>query len=77
MKDDSGLYQALKAFAFLGSIGVYFCVVVGIFVYLGSLADDYFMTGIRCKFAGIIIGMLVAIWSTIRQVRMIQKNVKD
>ena len=38
-KKHEGLRQAIRAFSVLGGIGVYFVVVVGICVFLGSLAD--------------------------------------
>jgi Na+/proline symporter len=60
--DHEGLKQAWEAFSFLGSIGIYFAVVVGIFLFLGNLADNYLQSGHQGKFAGIIIGVFFVIW---------------
>ena len=40
MKEEpSGLRQAVKAFALLSGVGIYFVVFVGICLWLGNLAD--------------------------------------
>ena len=64
-----GLRQALQAFSFLGSIGIYFCIVVGICVFFGHLADEYFGLGHYGKLIGILTGFPVAIYSVYRRMR--------
>ena len=75
-QDHDGLRQAWEAFSFLGSIGIYFCVIVGIFLFLGHLADEHFALGHQGKFAGIMIGAFFAIWSTYRQIKRLQDGTK-
>lgn len=64
-----GWRQAWQAFSFLGGVGVYLVVVLGICVYLGSLADEYFSLGNRGKFVGILLGFPIAIYSLYRQLK--------
>lgn len=64
-----GLRQALQAFSFLGSIGIYFCIVVGICVFLGHLAYFYLGLGHYGKLAGILSGFPVAIYSVYKRMK--------
>ena len=64
-----GLRQALQAVSFLGSIGLYFCIVVGICVFLGHLADLYLGLGHYGKLAGILAGFPIAIYSVYKRMK--------
>ena len=71
-QDDSkheGLKQAIKAFSFLGGVGIYLVVFVGICGFIGNLADIYFGFGYRGKLIGIIIGFPGAIYTLYRQLK--------
>ena len=64
-----GLRQALRAFSFLGGIGIYFVVVVGICVFCGSWIDERFGTGHYGRLAGIFLGFPIAIYSVYRKIK--------
>jgi len=66
-----GLRQALQAFSFLGGIGIYFCVVVGICVFAGNWADDHWGLGYYGKLTGILIGFPIGIYSVYKKIRSI------
>lgn len=68
-KEKGALRQALDAYLFLSGIGIFFCVVLGIFIYLGMLADGYFDSGHKGTFVGILLGFPAAIFSIYRQIR--------
>ena len=70
-KEDSheGLRQTWKAFSFLSGVGIYFAAVIGICVYLGNLADEHLGLGMKGKFAGILLGFPIAIYSLYRQLK--------
>ncbi len=65
----SGLQQAVHAFSFLGGIGIYFCIVLGICMFVGNLADEHLGLNNKGKLLGIIIGFPIAIYSVIKQVK--------
>ena len=69
VKEDSGLRQALKAFALLSGVGIYFVVFVGICLWLGNLADETFGLGYAGKLIGILIGFPGAIYTLYRQIK--------
>ena len=64
-----GLRQAVKAFSFLGGVGIYLVVFVGICVFLGNRADETFALGYAGKLIGIIIGFPGAIYTLYRQLK--------
>ena len=64
-----GLRQAVKAISFLGGVGIYRVVFVGICVFLGNLADETFALGYVGKLIGIIIGFPGAIYTLYRQLK--------
>lgn len=71
-RDDSkheGLKQALKAFSFLGGLGIYLVVFVGICGFIGNLVDVYLGFGYIGKLIGIIIGFPGAIYTLYRQLK--------
>ena len=68
-QEKGALRQALDAYLFLSGIGIFFCVVLGICMYAGSLADEAFALGHKGVFAGILIGFPLAIFSVYRRVR--------
>lgn len=63
------LFQAAKSVAVLSGIGIYFAVVLGICIYLGNLADEFWELGRMGKLAGILLGFPIAIYSTYKQIR--------
>ena len=65
----NGIQQAVHAFSFLGGIGIYFCIVLGICMFVGNLADEHLGLNNKGKFFGIIIGFPIAIYSVIKQVK--------
>ena len=70
MKEEpSGLRQAIKAFALLSGVGIYFVVFVGICLWLGNLADETFGLGYAGKLIGILIGFPGAIYTLYRQIK--------
>lgn len=76
MKGESGgnesLWQAVKAFSVLSGVGIYLAAVLGVCLYLGILADEYFGTAPCGKLAGILLGFPVALYSLYRRIREIQ-----
>ena len=64
-----GLWQAVRAFSVLSGLGIYLVVVVGICLYLGMMADDFFGTAPYGKLSGILLGFPVAIYSLYRRLR--------
>lgn len=70
----TGLQQAVHAFSFLGGIGIYFCIVLGICMFVGNLADEHLELNNRGKLFGIIIGFPIAIYSVIKQVKSAKYN---
>ena len=64
-----GLRQTWKAFSFLSGVGIYLAAVIGICVYLGNLADEHLGLGMKGKFAGILLGFPIAIYSLYRQLK--------
>ena len=68
-QEKGALRQALDAYLFLSGIGIFFCAVLGICMYAGSLADEAFALGHKGIFAGILVGFPLAIFSVYRRVR--------
>ena len=68
-KEKGALRQALDAYLFLSGIGIFFCAVLGICMYAGSLVDEAFSLGHKGIFAGILVGFPLAIFSVYRRVR--------
>lgn len=64
-----GLQQAIRAFAVLSGVGIYFVVFVGICGFLGGLADKFFGLGNTGKLIGIIFGFPGAIYTLYRQLK--------
>ena len=64
----------LRTVGILSGLGIYFAVVVGICIFLGNLADEYFQIGYYGKLAGIIMGFPIAIYSTYRQLKSLHLN---
>lgn len=64
-----GLRQAVRAFAVLGGMGIYFVVFVGICGFIGYLVDDCYNLGNIGKLIGFIVGFPAAIYSLYRQLR--------
>ncbi|MFV0636439.1 AtpZ/AtpI family protein [Mitsuokella sp. WILCCON 0060] len=64
-----GLKQAFKAFALLGSMGIYIVVFIGIGIFFGDLADRYFDLGVKGKLVGIIVSIPGAFYTLFRQLR--------
>ena len=57
------MWLAAKTAVQMSGLGFYFVAVVGVCVYLGMLADDYFSLGGSGRMAGILAGFPVAIFS--------------
>jgi hypothetical protein len=68
-EEPSGLRQAVKAFALLSGVGIYFVVFVGICLWLGNLADEQLDLGYAGKLVGILIGFPGAIYTLYRQIK--------
>lgn len=64
--------QMIKAFALLSGIGFYFAIVMGICIYIGIQADDFFQLNGKGRLLGILFGFPVAIYSVYRQLKMLQ-----
>lgn len=69
MEKGEGAKQALKAFSFLGSIGIYLIVFVGICIFLGYEADISFGLGHTGRLIGIVFGFPAALYSIYRQLK--------
>ena len=63
------LKQAVKAFSFLGGIGIYLVVFVGICGFIGNIADEELGLGSKGKLIGIIVGFPGAIYTMYRQLK--------
>ena len=68
-RQHEGLWQAVKAFSVLSGVGIYLAVVLGLCIYLGSLADDYLSCGNYGKLVGILAGFPLAFYSLYRRLR--------
>ncbi len=66
---NEGLRQAVRAFALLSGVGIYFVVFVGICLWLGNLVDENLGLGYAGKLVGIIIGFPGAIYTLYRQIK--------
>lgn len=64
-----GLRQAFKAFALLGSMGIYIVVFIGIGIFFGDLADQYLGLGVKGKLVGIVVSIPGAFYTLFRQLR--------
>ncbi len=64
-----GLRQAVRAFAVLSGIGIYFVVFVGICIFLGYEADMHFGLGHTGRLIGAVIGFPGAIYTLYRQLK--------
>ena len=74
-KEPGAVRQALNAYLFLSGIGIYFCVVLGICIYLGHLADEHFALGSKGKIIGILVGFPLAVYSIYRRIKEVgEKN---
>ncbi|WP_314619751.1 ATPase F0F1 [uncultured Selenomonas sp.] len=71
-KEKGALRQALDAYLFLSGLGIFFCVVLGISMYVGHLADEAFSLGHKGIFAGILVGFPLALFSVYRRVRQMR-----
>ena len=65
----AGLRQAVRAFAVLSGIGIYFAVFVAICIFLGYEADIHFDLGHTGRLLGAIVGFPGAIYTLYRQLR--------
>lgn len=68
-KKNEGLRQALQAFSVLGGIGIYFCIIVGICVFLGDYLDRAFNFGHYGKLVGILFGFPIGIYSVYKRLK--------
>ncbi len=57
------LWSAAKTAVQISGLGFYLVAVVGVCVYLGMLADDYFALDGKGRLAGILAGFPIAIYS--------------
>jgi len=54
----------LQALTFVSGIGINFAITVGLFIYLGKLADEYFNIAPKGTLGGIFLGFILALWVT-------------
>ncbi|MBQ1876263.1 MAG: AtpZ/AtpI family protein [Selenomonas sp.] len=64
-----GLRQAVKAFAVLSGVGIYFVVFVGICLFIGYEVDVHFDLGHTGRLVGAVTGFPGAIYTLYRQLR--------
>ncbi|MCI7331920.1 MAG: AtpZ/AtpI family protein [Selenomonadaceae bacterium] len=64
-----GLRQAVRAFAVLSGIGIYFAVFVAICIFLGYEADIHFDLGHTGRLIGALVGFPGAIYTLYRQLK--------
>lgn len=64
-----GLMQAVRAFAILSGVGIYFVVFVGICLWLGIQADSLLGSHPAGKLIGILIGFPGAVYTLYRQLK--------
>ena len=74
-KEKGALRQALDAYLFLSGIGIFFCAVLGVCMYAGSLVDEAFSLGHKGIFSGILVGFPLALFSVYRRVRLCADDV--
>lgn len=60
-----------QAFTYVSGIGIQAAVTIGVCIYLGRLADDFFQLGTICTVVGIIAGFATSVWSVYKAVRKI------
>ena len=64
-----GIFQAVRAFAILSGVGIYFVVFVGICLWLGMQADSLLDINPAGKLCGILIGFPGAIYTLYRRLK--------
>ena len=57
-------HTTLQAFTFVSGIGINFAITVGLFIYMGKLADEYFNIAPKGTLIGIFLGLIIALWAT-------------
>jgi F0F1-type ATP synthase assembly protein I len=57
-------HTTLQALTFVSGIGINFAITVGLFIYMGKLADEYFNIAPKGTLIGIFVGFIIALWAT-------------
>ena len=63
-ENPSPKHTTLQALTFVSGIGINFAITVGLFIYLGKLADEYFNIAPKGTLGGIFLGFILALWVT-------------
>ncbi|WP_019554295.1 AtpZ/AtpI family protein [Propionispira raffinosivorans] len=63
-ENPSSKHTTLQALTFVSGIGINFAITVGLFIYMGKLADEYFNIAPKGTLAGIFLGFIMALWVT-------------
>ena len=58
-----------ETFAFVSGIGFHFVITIGLCIFLGRKADEYFATTPICTLIGIILGMITAIYTAYQKIK--------
>ncbi|MCR5176168.1 MAG: AtpZ/AtpI family protein [Anaerovibrio sp.] len=69
--ESGGLAQGLKILGVLGGTGIFFAVVIGICIFLGSMADEWLGLEYAGKLTGILLGFPIAfylIWKQLKEI---------
>lgn len=58
----------MQAFAFVSGIGIHFVVLIGVCIFFGRMADQYFQVRPWGTLFGIILGFSTGIWSIYKKI---------
>lgn len=58
-----------ETFAFVSGIGFHFVITIGLCIFLGRKADEYFAAAPVCTLIGIVLGMITAIYTAYQKIK--------
>ena len=68
-EDKDSIIKTLKAVSIFSGAGIYIACVVGMCLYAGMKADEFFSLSPYGKIGGIVVGFPVAIYTLYRQIK--------
>ncbi len=63
-----------ETFAFISGIGFHFVITIGLCIFLGQKADDYFNSAPIGTLLGIILGVITAIYTAYKKIKDVNKT---
>lgn len=68
-KHKSDVYKALFMVSFFSGIGIYFAVSVLVFLYMGSLADEFFASTPKGRIIALVLSLPASFYFIYKKVR--------